>query len=154
MPEKVNIFRVVLDTNVFLRALIREGNVCHKIVELWKDDQFLIVTSKQIIQEVGNVLKRPFLLKKYGYSLNQVDKLIELIDQKAIFVEPGFSLELCRDKHDDKFIDCAILGRVKHLVSEDKDIFDDKILKKQLLEYGIAIKNAHDFYQEIIHIYS
>ncbi|MBC8181002.1 putative toxin-antitoxin system toxin component, PIN family [candidate division KSB1 bacterium] len=73
-----------------------------------------------------------------------------MIYQKAIFVEAKFSLTLCRDPNDDKFIDCAILGKVNYLVSEDKDIIDDEKLKKQLFEYSIYVRNGFEFYQEIM----
>jgi len=150
VPKRIRVVRVVLDTNIFLRSLIRKGNICFKITELWKKDQFILVTSIEILKEITDVLKRPFLVEKYGYNPDEVDSMINLITQKAIFMEPAFSLELCRDKRDDKFIDCSILGRVKFLVSEDKDIFDDEKLKRHLFEYGIEVKNALEFYHFII----
>ncbi len=81
--------------------------------------------------------------------VEQVDKLVELVSQKAIFVELVFSLELCRDPNDDKFVDCSILGRVQDLVSEDNDILADEKLKKQLFEYGVEVQNALGFYQKL-----
>jgi predicted nucleic acid-binding protein len=87
------------------------------------------------------------LIEKFGYEKNRVDQLIDLIRQKAIFVRPAFSLKLCQDEHDDKFIDCAILGRAKYLVSEDKDILDDIALKKQLYDNGIKTCSALEFCQ-------
>ncbi|MDZ7288592.1 MAG: putative toxin-antitoxin system toxin component, PIN family [candidate division KSB1 bacterium] len=149
MGERIRVVRAVLDTNIFLRSLIREGNISDKIIGHWKDDDFLLMTSKDILKEAEKVLKRPWLVEKYGYELEQVDRLVELISQKAIFVEPAFSLELCRDPNDDKFVDCSILGRVQFLVSEDNDILDDENLKKHLLEYGIEIQNALGFYQKL-----
>ena len=133
MAKRIRVVRVVLDTNIFLRSLIREGNICHKITELWKENHFILVTSRDILDEIADVLKRPFLIKKYGYDLTKVDSMIDLISQKAILVEPAFSLELCRDKMDDKFIDCSTLGRVEFLISEDKDILEDEKLKKTAL---------------------
>jgi len=129
--------------------LIRKGNISHKIVELWKTDQILLVTSKNILKEIEEVLRRSWLVEKYGYSLEEVDNLVELISQKAIFVEPSLSLKLCRDENDDKFVDCAALGRVQYLVSEDNDLLDDEKLKKQLFENGVEILSALDFYQAI-----
>jgi len=130
--------------------LIRRGNISSKVIGFWKNDKFILITSREIIKEIADVLRCPFLVEKYGYDIAKVDTMIDLINQKAIFVDPKFSLTLCRDPNDDKFIDCAILGKVKYLVSEDKDIIDDEKLKKQLFEYTISIKNAFEFYQEII----
>lgn len=147
VTERVKVIRAVLDTNIFLRALIRKGNISHKILQLWQQDKFLLITSEDILNEISEVLKRSSLVEKFGYDKNRVDQLIDLIRQKAIFVKPEFSLNLCRDEHDDKFIDCAILGRAKFLISEDKDIIDDSNLKKQLVEYGIKTNSALEFYQ-------
>ena len=149
MVERIKVVRVVLDTNVFLRSLIRRGNLSHKIIELWKNEYFLVVASENIQNEVEDVLKRPWLMEKYGYSHHEVDQIIELISQKAIFVEPFFSLSLCRDVNDDKFVDCAVLGRVKFLCSQDNDLLADENLKKQLLEYGVEVLDAASFYERI-----
>lgn len=152
MVERIKVVRVVLDTNVFLRSLIRRGNLSHKIIELWKNEYFLVVASENIQNEVEDVLKRPWLMEKYGYSHHEVDQIIELISQKAIFVEPFFSLSLCRDVNDDKFVDCAVLGRVKFLCSQDNDLLADENLKKQLLEYGVEILEAASFYERITNL--
>jgi len=149
VADRIKIRRVILDVNIFLRALIRQGNVSYKIVKLWKADQILLLASREIVQEIEEVLKRPWLIEKYGYSEEDVDKLVSLVSQKAIFVEPTFSLKLCRDRKDEKYVDCAVLGRVQFLVSEDTDLLKDEKLKKQLFEYGIEVVNALDFYQRI-----
>jgi putative PIN family toxin of toxin-antitoxin system len=149
VAKRIKVVRAVLDTNIFLRSLIRRGNVSHKIIELWKTGHFLVAASESIQNEVEDVLKRPWLMAKYGYSHQEVDQLIDLISQKAIFVEPVFSLQLCRDVNDDKFVDCAVLGRVKFLVSQDNDLLADENLKKQLLEYGVEVLTALDFYQRL-----
>ena len=154
MAEQIRVIRAVLDTNIFLRSLIRKGNISDKIVEHWKVDDFLLVASQEILEEIEDVLKRPWLVEKYGYDVEQVDKLTELVAQKAIFVEPAFSLKLCRDVNDDKFVDCSILGRVQNLVSEDHDLLDDGNLKKQLFEHGVEVLNAFEFYQKLQSILS
>lgn len=149
MVQRTKVVRAVLDTNIFLRSLIRRGNVSHKIIELWKTEHFIVVASESIQYEVEDVLKRPWLMEKYGYSHHEVDQLIDLISQKAIFVEPVFSIKLCRDVNDDKFVDCAILGRVKFLASQDNDLLADENLKKHLLEYGVEVLDALSFYEKI-----
>jgi len=149
VPDPIKVIRAVLDTNIFIRSLIRKGNISDKIVEHWKVDDFLLVASQEILEEIEDVLKRPWLVEKYGYDVEQVDELVELVAQKAIFVEPAFSLKLCRDVNDDKFVDCSILGRVQNLVSEDNDLLDDKNLRKQLFEYGVEVLDAFEFYQQM-----
>lgn len=152
MTKRIKVVRAVLDTNIFLRSLIRKENVSHKVIELWKTEHFLVVASESIQNEIEEVLKRPWLMEKYGYSHHEVDQLIDLISQKALFVEPVFSLKLCRDINDDKFVDCAVLGRVKFLASQDNDLLEDENLKRQLIEYGVEALDALSFYQKIIQL--
>lgn len=63
MAERIKIIRAVLDTNIFLRSLLRKGNVSNKIIERWKVDDFLLVASSEILKEVEDVLKRPWLMR-------------------------------------------------------------------------------------------
>ena len=149
MAERIRVVKAVLDVQIFLRSLIRKGNVSDKILNHWKADVFLLVMSGKIIDEIDDVLKRPWLMEKYGYDLEEVDTLIKLLYQKAIIVEPAFSLLKSRDPNDNKFVDCAILGRVNYLVSEDHDLVGDQLLKKQLFEYGVEVVNASEFYQKL-----
>lgn len=149
MAERIKVIRAVLGTNIFLRSLIRQGNISNKIITHWKADDFLLVASNDIVNEVEDVLRRPWLMEKYGYDVEQVDRIIDLVSQKAIFVEPTFSLELGRDPNDYKFVDCSILGRVQNLVSEDNDLLADENLKKRLFEYGVEVLNALGFYQKV-----
>jgi len=55
VAKRIKVVRAVLDTNIFLRALIREGNICHKITELWKDDHFILITSREILNEIKGI---------------------------------------------------------------------------------------------------
>ena len=149
MAEWIKVIRAVLDTNIFLRSLIRKGNISGKIIGHWRADDFFLVTSGEILQEIEEVLKRPWLVEKFGYDVEEVDDLVLSISQTAIFVTPAFTLKLCRDPKDDKFIDCSVLGRVQNLVSEDNDLLSDKSLKNQLREYGVEVVNALEFYQKL-----
>lgn len=149
MAEWIKVIRAVVDTNIFLRSLIRKGNISSKIIGHWEASDFFLVTSGEILQEIEEVLKRPWLVEKFGYDVEEVDNLVSSISQTAIFVTPVFTLKLCRDPKDDKFIDCSILGRVQNLVSEDHDLLSDENLKKQLFEYGVEVLNALEFYQKL-----
>ncbi len=42
---KNSIFRVVLDTNIFLRALIGSGNIPGQVSDSWKEEKFILVTA-------------------------------------------------------------------------------------------------------------
>ena len=145
----LRVYRATLDTNLFLRALIRRGNLSDRILNLWRVGRFILVLSKAILSEIHAVLLRPSLIRKYRYSPEAVSKLIDLLTQKAIRIDTPFSLKLCRDPKDNPFVDCAILGRVHFLVSYDNDILDDAKLKQALFEFGVEVISPPLFMEKI-----
>lgn len=59
----------------------------------------------------------------------------------AAVVTPSQKVNVCRDQHDNKFIECAIAAGADYIVSEDEDLL---IIK----EYGkIKIVSADAFLQ-------
>ena len=87
-------------------------------------------------------------MRELQYTRTTAVRLISLLPQANI-VEVTSSAELCRDPKDDKFIDCAISGRVQFLVSYDKDLVDDAELKRALFEFGVEVIEPPNFLKEI-----
>ncbi len=134
------VYRATFDTNLFVRSLIRKGNLANHLLSLWQAGRFVLVLSHAIIDEVQEVLSRRKMLRQYRYTLEEVTNLINLLHQANI-VENTSSLELCRDATDNMFLDCAVSGRVQFLVSTDKDLIDDSELKQTLFEFGLRLLN-------------
>lgn len=142
------VYRVTFDTNIFVRSLIQKENLANHLISLWLDGQFILVLSQTIVDEVRGVLLRPALMRELQYTRTEALRLINVLPQASI-VEVTASAELCRDPKDDKFVDCAISGRVQFLVSYDKDLTDDSELKRALFEFGVEIVEPPDFLEKI-----
>jgi putative PIN family toxin of toxin-antitoxin system len=142
------VYRATFDTNIFVRSLIRKDNLANHLLSLWEAGRFVLVLSHAIIDEVQKVLSRRKMCRKYQYTLDQVTGLIDLLHQASI-VEITSTFELCRDTTDNKFVDCAISGRVQFLVSYDNDLVDDSELKQDLFEFGVEIVEPPDFLDKI-----
>ncbi len=142
------VYRVTFDTNLFIRSLIRKGNLANRLLSLWQTGRFVLVLSQVIIDEVQKVLSRPKMRLKHNYTLDEVANLIELLYQASI-VEITSTFELCRDATDNKFVECAILGRAHFLVSYDNDLIDDAELKQALFEFGVEIVDPPIFLEKI-----
>ncbi len=139
-PEhRWRVYRITIDTNVFLRSLIRRENDANHLLSLWIDLRFVLVLSQAILDEIREVLSRPALIQKYSFSPHSVSHLIDLLGGRAVIVEVPFSYELCRDVKDDPVADCAVWGRVQFLVSYDNDFLDDSTLRQALFEFGVEI---------------
>ena len=116
--------RVVLDTVIFVRALINPHGRWGRLL-FEHSDRYVIVLSPDIIRDIISVLYRPSLRRRFPQMaepapLEQVLAILE----RAEVVEPRDKLSVCRDPNDDKFFECAVEGRANYIVSEDKDILD------------------------------
>ena len=149
-PEyRWRVYRATLDTNIFFRALIRNGNTANHLMSLWLEKQYVLVLPRFVVDEVKKVASRSNLIEKYQYALEAVHELIDLLMQRAVFVEIPYSYQLCRDRKDDPFVDCAIWGKVRFLVSYDKDILDDPALRQALVEYGVTVASPEVFVEQV-----
>ena len=146
--QRWRVYRATFDTNIFVRSLIQKDNLANYLISLWLDGRFILVLSHAIVDEVRGVLLRPALMRELQYTRTEAMRLINLLPQASI-VEVPSSAELCRDPTDDKFVDCAVSGRVQFLVSYDKDLVDDARLKRALFEFGVEIVEPPDFLNEI-----
>ena len=149
-PEgRQRVYRVTLDTSIFIRALIRERNDANRLLSLWREGRFVLVLSQAIVDEVQGVLSRPRFINKHKYAPQAVTHLINLLTRGAIIVRVPFSRQLCRDVSDDPVVDCAIFGRVQFLVSYDNDLIADPKLRQALFEYGVETVDPPAFLEKI-----
>ena len=141
------VYRATLDTNIFVRVLLQEGNLANRLLSLWREGRFVLVLSQAIVAEVQKVLSRSSLRQQFRSQT--ASALINLLMQKAAFVEVPFSYKLCRDVKDNRFVDCAIFGRVQFLVSYDNDLIADPELRQALFEHGVETVHPLAFLERI-----
>ena len=133
-------FKVVIDTVVFVRSLINPKSICGQIV-FSHNKTYQLFVSEPIVKEILEVLRRPELTSKFQ-TLQKMDfqKVLEIISY-ASEVAASSTLNVSRDPKDNIFIETAIEAEADYLVTEDKDLLD-------LKEYqGIKIINTHTFLQ-------
>ena len=145
MLKKVKVYRVVLDTNIFVRSILSPTGLGAKIVDLWKIKKYVLLLSYELLDEIAEVLLNPKLILKYNYSFEDVESLIILCKKQAIIIKPALTIQICRDADDDKIINCAIVGRSHYLVSGDADLYDDNNVIRTLFEYGVHVIKPENF---------
>lgn len=131
--------RIVLDTNVFISGIFWEGNFSSQVINLWRNGTITLVSSLPIIEELVENL-RGFRIKM---SNDMVEKWKNIIIENAIIVEPTEEINIVKEDPDDnKFIEVAVAGQAKYIVTQDKHLlklkeFEGiKILKpKEVLNY-------------------
>ena len=128
--------RAILDTNVFVSGIFWEGNFCSQIIDKWRNKEFELVSSVEILDEFVKTLK--------DFKIQMPEEMIEdwrnLIIENSVIVEPTIKLNVIRDDPDDnKFLEAGISGNVDLVISQDKHLLN-------LREYhGIKIVNPEDF---------
>ena len=108
--------KVVVDTNVFISGVFFTGPP-HQILDAWRRGRVQIVVAPEILTEyrdTGTELAANF-------PEVELEPWLELLAVKSILVEaPPLEEQVCTDPDDDKFLACALAGRVSIIVSGDK----------------------------------
>ncbi len=114
--------RVVIDTSVLIRYLIRPSAAIRSLIEdVWLGDRVQMVSAPELKAELRGVLSHPSIRRFISPASGQV--LRELVTLKADFLSllgpiPAFT----RDHKDDKFIACALAGQAQYLITVDTDL--------------------------------
>ena len=114
--------RIVVDTSVLIRYLIRPSAATRALIEVyWLDDEIQVVTAPELIEELEGVLSRDYIQELVQPEEGQA--LLDAILLKAeILPSLGAVPAYTRDSKDDKFIACALVGDARYVVTVDKDL--------------------------------
>ena len=111
--------RVVVDTNVFVSALLRKSSVPGRAAAKARHDADLLV-SQATLQELADVLGEA-KFDRY-VTVKQRLQFLRLIVNIAEFVPIINPVRECRDPKDDKFLEVALNGRADVIVTGDTDL--------------------------------
>lgn len=132
--------RIVLDTNVLISGLFF-GGPPFKILEAWRDGQFELVVSPEILEEyyrVGDNLRS-------RYPEVDIKPVLEFVTINAEIVSPpDLDEPICVDPDDDKFFTCAIAGHCSVIISGDKHLLDKSGFN------GISVQKPRDFVDKFL----
>lgn len=135
--------RVLIDTNVWISALINKLGFPARVLQALKEERFEPIISQVLVEELWLVLSRP-RIRKYVEE-QDIEELITLLQDRAIWVEPPGELHLCRDPDDDLALETALLGRVQYMVTRDDDLKRDLELLRRMEEQGVTVLSVSRF---------
>jgi putative PIN family toxin of toxin-antitoxin system len=132
--------RVVLDTNTLVSALLFSGTAS-RLLPLWQSHRITPLVSRSIVKEYFRVLAYP----KFRLSAPEIRGLLdeELLPFVGTVKEPRRLSVVCRDPDDKKFIECAVVGRARDLITGDKNLRDLRAYR------GVAIHNVGEFLETV-----
>ena len=135
-------FRVVIDTNIWIRILLR-GRVTLPILEAFNEDKFQLVMSQPLMEELHLVWNRPRLRERINPNI--ANQLEQQLQYRAIWIELETVPPNCRDPKDLAVLATAIDGQVEIIVSGDDDLRADDELRAVMATYGIRLLGVHSF---------
>ena len=110
--------KLTLDTNIFISAFYWGGNpqkVIDRIIE-GLDELYL---CSEILDEIAKVMMRP----KFKSGPQIIDAYIKTIEKTAKKVYIAGTIKgVCRDKDDDRIIECGILSGADYIITGDDDL--------------------------------
>lgn len=110
--------RIVLDTNVLISGIFFTGPP-NKILQAWKNKKIQIVISPDIYSEYVRVAE--LISNRYpGIDISGILNLIAV--HAEIIQSSNLPEQVCEDPDDDKFLACALSGKVEIIVSGDKHL--------------------------------
>lgn len=111
--------RVVVDTNVFVAALLSDATP-RRVYQAFLAGTITLLFSRQTLFELATVLRRPSI--RLVTSRAEADSLLSAIQRDGVFVEVKEPVLACRDPKDNRFLECALAGRAACLVTGDRDL--------------------------------
>lgn len=121
---------IVLDTGVLVAGVFWRHEP-HACLKAWLRGLICPVASEDIFADYERVLREVKTKERFDTDLRP---WLQLVQTSALWVTPGKLREpVCRDRHDDKFIEAALAAGAQTLIARDPDL---TILQKP---FGIEI---------------
>lgn len=132
--------RAVLDANVLVSAILSPKGTPAKVLTAWQAEQFHLVLSEAVLDEIDRVLRYPRIVRRHRWSEERLQGFIEDLTHLAIMTPGMVHLTvIAEDPPDDRYLECAIEGEAEYIVSGDQHLLD-------LAEYqGISIVTPRVF---------
>lgn len=116
--------RVVLDTNLFVSAVLVKTGLPAQAIQAWRERRYLLITSPALIAEIRHTLSYERIRRKYQITDEDVGRLTMLLEKDALVV-PGTAVvwgAVPDDPDDDHVLSCAIDGQADFIASGDKHL--------------------------------
>jgi uncharacterized protein len=111
--------RLVIDTNVLVSAALNPEGLQRTTLVLAVTKPAHLFVSPPILEEYAGVLSRPHLKIRRGDRL----RLLQLIMDRCHIVAPTRRLEVCGDRDDNKFLECADAAHADYLITGNQKHF-------------------------------
>ena len=125
---------------VFVSPFIEGRGRLRAIIEAWRNLEMIVLTSREQVEEIAEVLRRPGVRRYHGMSEKEIDEFLDELRLFSVLVEvQGIEKVIQDDPDDDFLLAVAEAGRADYIVSGDHHLL---ALQEH---HGIRIVSPGDF---------
>jgi len=117
--------KIVLDTNVLVSGLLTPFGPSGEIIRMVSADRLTLYVDARILSEYEEVLRRP----KFEFSKERIDVVIDYVKQRGVFASSVPLANHLPDPDDEPFLEVAIAGNVRSLVTGNKAHYPSGIIE-------------------------
>ncbi|MEK7409579.1 MAG: putative toxin-antitoxin system toxin component, PIN family [Acidobacteriota bacterium] len=122
--------RIVLDTNILVRAGANPDGLARRVLEEIVRGPHTLIISPFILGELARVLGYPRLRQRWGLGEERIEAHVNLIAAAAEVVHPGPSREVVTgDPDDDPVVETAVAGRADVLCTRDAHLLGPRVVE-------------------------
>ena len=111
--------KVVIDTNVFVSALLVRESRPAMLIKLWREGRFDLLTAETQITELNRVTRYPKIRERLNPAL--AGRLINEIRDVAAVIRNLPAVDASPDPYDNYLLSIAAGGDADYLITGDKD---------------------------------
>lgn len=135
--------RVVLDTNILVRAAADEESLARRVLTLIKSGPHLLVTSEFILDELRRVFTYPHIQARWPLAARDIEEFIAEFRVRAEVVKPRLTVRpggaVSRNPKDEPIIQTARKGKANILCTWDDHILESEKVQAYCAKYGVRI---------------
>jgi putative PIN family toxin of toxin-antitoxin system len=136
--------KAVVDTRVMVSEAFAKQGLAKELKDMIADENFILVTSRQILKELYQVLHYPRIIKQFAPSEDDINEFIGLIVEKALITEGLYSAGgITEDPAVDMFVACALEAKTHYIVARDPHLRNLKHF------HGIQIADGTTFIKKV-----
>lgn len=139
-------YRAVLDTNVFISGATINTGAPSRIMNHWRNRDFVMIASPQLLTEYEDVLSRPRIMKYTNLTSLENMQYVQQIKERAYVTNGTLTVGIITSDPDDNIVlACAEEGMATHVVTGNRRHFPFKEYK------GIHVVTPREFLNLLEH---
>lgn len=142
--------RIVLDTNVLVRATKSATGPARELLNLLDSDKHFLILSPFILMELLRVLSYPRVLAMHRLSIEDCHEFVRSLDSAAEVVDVNMApaQTIASDPDDDPVIQTAIQGRADVLCTRDRHLLHQDV-QEFCKQHSVRVMTDVDLLQEL-----